>query len=171
VKRITSLAFAIMLIASFFPSPAAGAADNKGPACADIKGRGGSFYKVVPDPGPTGTAEFYFEFFIAAAPCTFATYFLYVTDSSGGAVSTATYPATAGNDTLILCVPTKFCYDATLGATPGGAPTPIFVTGVSNIQGHVADTTPTVDYVLCDNNVNDTTYESPCGSGDNSWDQ
>ena len=157
-----------MLIASYFPSPAA-AVDNQGPACTDIKGRGGTFYRVVPDPGPNGTAAFHFEFFIADAPCAFATYYLYVTDSSGASLKTATYPATVGNDTLTLCDTTKFCYDANLGTTPGGAPTAISVTGASYIRTHLADITPTVDYVLCDANTPDTTYPD-CPIGDNSWD-
>jgi hypothetical protein len=152
------------------PSPAA-AVDNQGPPCTDIKGRGGTIYKVLPDStAPVGTATFHFEFFIADTPCSFATYFLYVTDASGNALRTATYPATAGNDTLTLCGATKFCYDQTFGATPGGAPSTIFVTGASFIQTHQADSTPTVDYVLCDTNTADATYPD-CPVGDNSWDQ
>ena len=169
MKRMTSLAFAIMLIASFFPSPAAGAADNQGPACTNIQGRGGTIYKVTPDPGPNGIATFHFEFFIADTPCAFATYYLYVTDSAGAPLATATYPATPGNETLTLCGPTKFCYDKSFGTTPG-APTPIFVSGASFIQSHLADSTPTLDYVLCDANTSDATYPD-CPVGDNSWDQ
>jgi|SRR5437867_5211481 len=164
------LALAIALVGGAPPTPATAAApDNTGPACTDIKDRGGTYYKVVPDPGPTGAAEFHFEFFLATAPCNQATYYLYVTDSSGGSVRTATYPATAGNDLLTLCDTNKFCYTQNFGATPG-APTPIFVTGASQIGQHTTDTTPTVDYVLCDANSLDPTYPD-CPIGDNSWDQ
>jgi len=148
---LTSVAFAIALVVGANPAPAAAIApDNQGPQCTDIKDRGGTSYRVVPDPGPTGAAQFHFEFFLATAPCSYATYYLYITDSSGASVRTATYPATAGNDLLTLCDTNKFCYTQTFGATPGGAPTPIFVTGASVIGGHTADTTPTVQYVLWD---------------------
>ena len=168
---LTSVAFAIALVVGANPAPAAAIApDNQGPQCTDNKDRGGTSYRVVPDPGPTGAAQFHFEFFLATAPCSYATYYLYITDSSGASVRTATYPATAGNDLLTLCDTNKFCYTQTFGATPGGAPTPIFVTGASVIGGHTADTTPTVQYVLCDANSADPTYPD-CPIGDNSWDQ
>src|SRR5688572_6893669 len=100
---LTTVAFVVALLGSAGPVPSAAAPpDAKGPACTDIRDRGGTSYKVVPDPGPNGTAQFHFEFFLAAPPCSNVTYFLYVTDSSGASVRTATYPATAGNDLLVL---------------------------------------------------------------------
>lgn len=164
------LALAIALTGGAGPAPAAAAEpDNKGPACTDIKGIGSSFYEVRPVGGPTGTATFLFEFYLAAAPCANATYYLYITDGRGASVATATYPGaitSCGSDPVNGY---KLCYTDTLGTTPG-APTPIYVTGASMIGNHTADTTPPKEFVLCDANSSDSTYPN-CSGGDNSWDQ
>lgn len=164
------LALAIALTVGVGPAPAAAAAaDNKGPACTDIKGLGSSFYEVRPRGGPTGTATFLFEFYLAAAPCDNATYYLYITDGSGASLGTATYPGGA----ITLCDPTtnKLCYTDTFGTTPGaGVPMFIYVTGASMIGNHTADTTLPKEYELCDANTSDPTYPN-CVGGDNSWDQ
>ena len=170
MRRIVALAFALTLTGSLLPGPAAASGpDNTGPACTDIKGRGGTSYEVLPrTTAPIGNAQFHFEFFLADAPCSFATYILHVTDSNGGS-RTATYPAGLGDDALTLCGTNKLCYDHSFGSTPGGAPTTLFVTGESMLGNHTADITPTVDYVLCDANISDSTYPD-CPIGDNSWD-
>jgi hypothetical protein len=167
-----TFAFVVALLGGAGSTPGAAARpDNTGPQCTDIKDLGGTYYKVVPDPGPTGAAGFHFEFTIATAPCSNVTYYIYITDSNGGSI-TASYPATTGNDVLTFCDPAtnKFCYDHSFGSTPGGAPTTILVSGASMLGGHTADTAPILEYVLCDTNSADTTYPD-CGSGGNSWDQ
>jgi hypothetical protein len=166
MRRFAVLTLAILLTVGYFPGPAT-AVDNQGPACADITNGSGT-YQVRPGPGPSGDAAFHFEFTLADAPCAFVTYYLYVTDSSGGS-RTATYPQTVGNDTLTP-FGTGFSYDHSYGSTAASPPTTLFVTGETKIKSHSADTTPTtppLDVVLCDTNSGDLTYpDCPSGGGD-----
>lgn len=142
------IVLAIALLGGMSPAPAAAAApDNAGPACTDIKGRDGVYTSA------TGNAIFTFSFTILAPPCKNATYTLNVADSNGGTV-TASYPGGG----LTLCAATQLCFAHDYGAA-SSAPATLLVTGTSSIGGHVADTTPTVEYLL------------DGGPGDNSWDQ
>lgn len=178
-RTLASIALAAVLLATQGHAVAV-AADTQGPACTEIQPAFDGAYKTT---GTTvalkgkktttvyGDAIFTFSFSVGTTPCAQATYSLYVTDSNGGSI-TATYPASAGNETLTLNG-TTFSFTHNYGARTS-APATLQVIGQTQIGGHVADRAPNLGslaFEFCEDPDDPATPTPGCTPPSGEWDQ